>query len=468
MSEKEVAVKHSIDKVEVTEACLTGRAGLALVSKYVKAIGIEKILTGIFSFLKKSSKGTSLTSIFHQLLCFFFDGTSLRLVRFDQLKRDDGYAASIETPPEQMLSSHAVKRFFQNISIVRVWLFRKVLRRLFVWRLTVEKPKLITLGIDTMVMDNDEADKREGVEPTYKKVKGFQPLQMYWGRYLVDAIFRNGKAHSNYGDHVIRMISTSVKLIRRSYRSDVPIVLAADSGFFDQKILKYCENLQIGIIVGGKMYDDIKEFIAAAPDESFDEYKGAGNTWVFTEFGGRRKCWDRFYRVIYTKPIADDCSQILFGFARPETIIYTNLGLDNEITRSILARHDEKPTHISPQAIITTYHQRGRDELVNRGLKDFGGEQLPFTRFAPNAAFYYLMVISFFLFEVFKKDVGADIIPLTWYATTFRRHCIDVAGKIVRTGRQVILQVTRATWEFLRLDILWARCVSADSFAHVK
>ena len=58
MSENETAVKHSIDKIEVTEACLTGRAGLALISKYLKAIGIEKILTGMFSFLKKSSKGT--------------------------------------------------------------------------------------------------------------------------------------------------------------------------------------------------------------------------------------------------------------------------------------------------------------------------------------------------------------------------------------------------------------------------
>ena len=30
MAENEAAVKHSIDTVEVTEACLTGRAGLAL------------------------------------------------------------------------------------------------------------------------------------------------------------------------------------------------------------------------------------------------------------------------------------------------------------------------------------------------------------------------------------------------------------------------------------------------------
>ena len=108
-------VKHSIDKIEITEAWLAGRAGLILVAKYLEAICIVKVLGKLFSFLKKSSKGTPLGSIFRQLLCFFFDSTSLRLVRFDQLKRDEGYAASIETPTDQMLSSHAVKRFLQII-----------------------------------------------------------------------------------------------------------------------------------------------------------------------------------------------------------------------------------------------------------------------------------------------------------------------------------------------------------------
>ena len=42
---------------------------------------------------------------------------------------------------------------------------------LFLWRLEVTKPAVIELGIDTMVMDNDEAEVRHGVQPTYKKVE---------------------------------------------------------------------------------------------------------------------------------------------------------------------------------------------------------------------------------------------------------------------------------------------------------
>ena len=152
---------------------------------------------------------------------------------------------------------------------------------------------------------------------------------------------------------------------------------------------------------------------------------------------------------------------MLFEYARPETVIYTNLGMNNEITRNILAVKDPEVKRISAEAIITAYHERGRDELVNRGLKDFGTEQMPFLRFASNAGFYYLMTIAYFLFEAYKYDLGADVVPLTWYATTFRRRVVDIAGKIVRSGRRIVLKITWAVYETLRFDLLWERSGNA-------
>jgi hypothetical protein len=37
-----------------------------------------------------------------------------------------------------------------------------MLRKLFIWRLKIEKPEIIILGMDTMVMNNEEAKKRGG------------------------------------------------------------------------------------------------------------------------------------------------------------------------------------------------------------------------------------------------------------------------------------------------------------------
>ena len=94
---------------------------------------------------------------------------------------------------------------------------------------------------------------------------------------------------------------------------------------------------------------------------------------------------------------------------------------------------------LQDDSLIYHHHQRGADELPHRGLKEFGSEQLPFQRFAANQAYYYLMVVSFFLFQTFQEDNLQDILPLTSYATTVRRKLIDCAAKIVRTGRQLIL-----------------------------
>ena len=90
MNENGSSVNCKIDRIETTNDCLSSRAGLTIITRYLGSIGIVKLLAQGFSFLKRSSKGTSLLSIFHQLICFFFDGTSFRLVRFDQLKEDSG------------------------------------------------------------------------------------------------------------------------------------------------------------------------------------------------------------------------------------------------------------------------------------------------------------------------------------------------------------------------------------------
>jgi hypothetical protein len=92
-----------------------------------------------------------------------------------------------------------------------------VLKELWVWRLQLHKPRVVVMTLDTMVMDTDEASKRQGCDPTYKKVKGFQPLQLIWEGKIVDAIFRRGKRHSNYGQDVAKMIKGIVNLIRTPY-----------------------------------------------------------------------------------------------------------------------------------------------------------------------------------------------------------------------------------------------------------
>ncbi|MBI9069314.1 MAG: hypothetical protein JEZ09_18600 [Salinivirgaceae bacterium] len=115
------------------------------------------------------------------MLAFFIDGTDMSISGFDRKKNDKGYVALLENHSSDMASSHQIKRFFIKFIFIKDEIFNKILHELFIWRLLIENPKIIILGIDTMVMDNDGSKKREGNEPTYKKKKGFQPLHICWG-----------------------------------------------------------------------------------------------------------------------------------------------------------------------------------------------------------------------------------------------------------------------------------------------
>lgn len=456
LSETETAPSARIVKLETTDDTLTARAGLAPFVRYLERIAVLPLMGGILGPVKKHAKGVGLGEFLKQMLCFFFDGSSRALSYFDQLAQDPGYAAAIQTPVKRMMSSHVVKRFCQALGLLGAGLWRRILRELFLWRLHVEQPALIEMTLDTMVMDNDEAQQREGATPTYKKVKGFQPLQLLWQGRVGDAIFRPGHVHSNAGDAPRKLIADLVHLIRRRYRAEVPIVLRLDAGFFDQENFTFYDaELRIGFIASGKLLAGVKEKAAAVAPEAWHRFEKAKQVWDWTEFEYGCASWGgKKYRTLYTKPRGEGAGeQILLEFARPENVIVTNLAAGSKVLASwgpeLRARYE------AGAGIVAGHHGRGADELPHRGLKDFGFEALPFTRFGANRVMYYLMVIGFNLFESYKRDVLKDVVAVGTYATTVRRQLVDLAGKVVRSGRQLVLKVTRWAREQLGLARVW-------------
>ena len=448
--------RHRISRIDTTSDCLSSRGGLVLFARYLEGIALLPHLERLFGSIRKNGKGLSVQSLFTQIFCFMVDGTSRHLTYFDELRQDTGYAAVIETPASKMASSHQIKRFLAGFSFVRIWPFRQVLQQLFLWRLRLEQPEVVILGMDTMVLDNSEADVRHGVEPTYKMgVKGFQPLQITWGRFIVDAVFRGGSKHSNDGDTAIKALEHVIKFIRTRYRN-VPIVVRMDAGFFDQKIMTVLEALEVGYLIGGKLYKSIREEVDAAPAECWKRFSPAddGDTWLFQALLDKRKSWSTSRYAIFMRRTNEDGQGIL-DFARRESIIYTNIAPDTAPGKALMAAGHEDM--LGSRALIGLYHDRGHDELVHRALKDFCSEELPCKRFEANAALYFMRLIAFFLMETFKEDVCPGVIELRSYATRLRRRVIDVAAKIVRTGGRTIMKVTEAAFRALKLDVLWER-----------
>ena len=450
-----------ITKIGITNDKISGRGGLLLILRYIEKTDLYSLISGaILKKIKVNSKGLQLQQFLKQIFACFLDGTDMSMTGFDTKKNDQGYAAVLENKSFEMASSHQMKRFFTKLSIVPDKLYRLILHRLFIWRLRIDKPDIIILGIDTMVMDNDLSKKREGVEFTYKKKKGFQPLHICWGSYLIDVTFRKGSAHSNHGTDYLDRVTEIVNLIRSEYSEDVPIILCADSGFADQIAFDCFENtLKIHYVITSKIYPNIKEYLNDLSPEAFTEFHKNKAIWKYAEFGSKLSCWKQFRRCIFTKLHMDQKGQYVLDIEKPDSIIYTNIGRCTEADDKLRAAGGEK--YFETKNIIALSHQRGADELIHRSIKELATkEQLPFKSFGMNRAYYYMLVISHFMFETYKRDITHDVIPVTAYPNTLRRIMIDFAVKITTRSRNIILNVTKAVYETINMEQIWERCQS--------
>lgn len=462
--EKYKDIGCGINKIETTNATLSNRGGLAFVMKYIESVGFFKLVTSSISGICTHGKGKSPSFLIRQILAFFIDGTYKAISSFDTLRTDEGYAATLEVNQENLVSSHTVKRFFRKFTFMRCGMLRKVLNHLFIWRLKVERPGVVILDADTMVLDNDDADKREGVSPTYKQVKGFQNLQITWQSMVADAVFRRGSAHSNHGNDLKESVKRIVNLIRSRYRKDVPIIITTDSGFLDEKNLVYfAETLGIYFVCFGKLYDSIKEYVSGCCISDFKKFENGKTRWEYVEFASRLKSWKQlgFVRTIFTKLVCDENGQMLLDFARPDSVLYTNIGMHPAADRTIF-ENAGIGNYIAADSIIGLAHNRGCNELVNRSLKNFmTSEHLPFKNFGMNAAYYYLMVMGHLLLGAYRDDVLLDHVPLIGaasYPEKIRRRAIDFAAGIVRSGGYVILKITKAVDRLIDAVKLWKRC----------
>jgi Transposase DDE domain group 1 len=253
-------------------------------------------------------------------------------------------------------------------------------------------------------------------------------------------------------------VAAVVKLIRKRYHNDVAIILCADSGFFDQKAMTYFEKeLKIHYIITGKMYQDVKDDLSKSDEQSYKEIRKNKAVWKYIEISHKLKSWAKFRRCIVTKLYTDERGQFLLDFSRPDTILYTNIGICPDADQRLTSCGGEQ--YFNADAIIETAHQRGADELIHRSIKELAvKEQLPFEKFGMNRAYYFFLVFTHFLQEAYKNDVCKDVLPISSYPNTFRRVMIDFAAKFTIKSRNLILNVSKSIYDQLNLSKIWNLC----------
>jgi len=442
---------NCINRVESTESELSSRSGLSAIAEYLEHHGIIKLIAQRLSMMKSSSKGAGVEAIVLQLLCFFIDGTKSSLTWFDFLQRTASHASILGLGVSELISSHTAKRFLRKFTLSSMRILESIELALFQWRLRVEQPQVITLCIDSVVYDNDDAHQRQGVSPTYKKVKGFQPVNVIWNGYTVLSRFRRGSSHGNHGTFVpyaIRKVTSAI----REVNPDAEIVFKFDSGFFDEKVFTECTNQGVFCVMTARMVSGVKEAAESVPEDKWSQLNKKEASWRYAQINYKPGSWGEKtgpVSAVYTSLVRDEATHPVLEFARPDQIILTNVDL----------KHADKPSSIqSAKDVVLLNHSRGKDELVHRGTKEFGTEKMPCKRFFMNGGYYHFMVIAHNLLIAFQRDVVAQEEPELMNATptTLRRRVIDIAGRVIRTSRRIILKVAKEHDGPSLLERLWS------------
>ena len=160
----QVKNKQGIHAIASTDERITGRPDWpCLPSIQSCRASNESLVRG-----EKTKKAFQSLNSLSSCSVFLMDGISRHISWFDHLKGDENYATPLATNGECLASSYWVKKYLCRFSFVQAYLWP----RLFLYRFKQTCPQVVELGMDTMVLENDEARKGQGVQPTYKKVQG--------------------------------------------------------------------------------------------------------------------------------------------------------------------------------------------------------------------------------------------------------------------------------------------------------
>jgi hypothetical protein len=279
----------------------------------------------------------------------------------------------------------------------------------------------LTIDVDSSIHETYGLAKQGGTKFTYNHVRGYHPLYAVAGRTgeVLHTRLRGGNAHPGRG--AAGFLAETFNRVRRAGATG-PIVLRADSGFYNHKVMHACATAGVRFSITAKLYKgQITEAIAAIDEPA----------WI---------------------PIP----YFLDGAAVAETT-YTPFGAKGQPCRLIVRRVRPLPgsqlalfTEFSYHAFITDRegdtveleadHRRHADvENVIRDLKyGVGLNHLPSGRFGANAAWLALNVIAHNLARWSTRFGLGDGVVTT---ETLRRRYFGIPGRLTCSARRFTMHM---------------------------
>ena len=279
----------------------------------------------------------------------------------------------------------------------------------------------VTIDVDSSVCETYGLAKQGGAKFTYNQVRGYHPLfaVMAGTGDVVHARLRGGNAHAGRG--AAGFLTETFNRVRAAAATG-PLVLRADSGFYNRYVVDACTKADVRFSITAKLYKGrIYTAIAAIDDDAWvpipyfqDGAAVAECTYCPFDAKGRP------FRLIVRRVRPTPGSQLaLFAEFSYHTFITDREG----------------------QMLDLEAEHRGHAEIENtiRDLKyGVGLNHLPSGRFGANAAWVALNVAAHNLGRWTSRIGLGETLVAT---DTIRRHHLAMPGRITRSARTLTVHL---------------------------
>ena len=399
-------------KLAITDETLTPFAGLALFGEFLRTIGLDGEVGGAFP-APGSARGYD-AWVHLQPLLLMLHGGGRALEDLRKIGADRGLlkVLGVRGTP----SPDATGDWLRRHGLAGVAALHRVNRWLLKRALLDEQRFGYTLDIDATGI---EADKALAAR-TYKDFKGYMPMTGHLAEngLVVAHEFREGNVSPNTRN--LEFYEQCTKAMPAGKRITA---FRADSAGYQGKLLDLLSHDGVQYAVGGHLDAATLDAIAVIPPAAWRPYRGG----FVAETVHTMNTMKTAFRLIVFKRLRQ-------GSLFPE---------EGQRYHVVASNREE-----TAEQTLDWYHQRGEhsENRIKELKLDFGMERMPCGQFGANALFFAVGVLAYNLFKLFARTV----LPASWKtkrAGGVRYALYAVAGKVVSTGGQLLLRVSRSAYE---------------------
>ena len=394
--------------VSFRDATLSSHAGIVLVKEFVDSLAVSQVINSELSVKTRQRGYSEAEAVLGLVYNLVAGGDSLS--DLEVLRGDPGTKQLLGV--EAIMAPQTAGEYLRRFSIGDIQDLQRSNRKLQQQVRPLQQSKTVTIDLDSSIYEQASAQK-QGSTKAYNGEVGYHPLFAFWEEEgeLVHSHLRRGSAYT-----ASKVVWFMHEVLQR-VPAEAARFVRADSGFSTKEVVEFCDSKGLLFGITADQTERLLAKITGLAEAEWEDLEKYGVAQV-AEVRYQPVGWKQSYRYVVKRNLMENKKgELCFRY-------------------HVLVTNDEQR---SAEAVLIWHLQHANMEnRIKEHKSGFGLEKLPTKWFHANWAYLLIGQMAFNLMAWFKRMV----LPEHYHQSTIktiRHQVLNVAGKIVQTGRKLYL-----------------------------